>query len=262
MRKIAACVAAAALCGALAGVANAGKATIDANGNVLMLDAQFNTPASSSNRTAQGAVLEMHHFYGNFRGNPTPTESSNISFKFPKDTIVNSALFARCPIPTAETLGQESRCPPASKMGGGTASVDARRAGFSDQLNGTVNVYNGAARNGVPTLQLIATIPNPSDPNNPIKSELDFEIRKGPVLAEYDTVPPSSENAIFDITAFDLVVGKTVNGVVKGKRAKISYFVTPKTCTKKGWAFELGLTRASQPPAIAKDTAPCLKVTG
>jgi hypothetical protein len=261
MRKISACVAALALCCALAASANAGQATIDDKGNVLMLDAQFNTPATSSSRTAQGAVLEMHHFYGNFRGNPTPDEASNINFKFPKGTIVNSTLFARCPIPTAETLGVESRCPPASKMGTGTASVDARRSGLADQLSGTVNVYNGAARNGVPTLQLIATIPVPGSAT-PITAEIDFEIRKGPELVEYDTVAPTTNNASFDITAFDLLVGKTVNGVVKGKKAKISYFVTPKTCTKKGWAFELGLTRATQPSAIAKDTAPCLKVTG
>ena len=261
MRKISALAAVAALCGALAAVANAGQPTIDSNGNVLMLDAQFNTPASSSNRTAQGAVLEMHHFYGNFRGNETPTEASNINFKLPKGTVVNNALFARCPLPTQETLGDETRCPPASKVGSGTVTVDARRSGVNDQLNGTVNVYNGAQRNGAYTVHIISTIPIPGVAN-PIKAELDFEVRKGPQLVEFDTVMPTSNNASFDITNLNLLVGKTVNGVIRGRRAKISYFVMPKTCTKKGWAFELGLARPTTGSMVAKDTAPCLKLVG
>jgi hypothetical protein len=260
MYKITALVAVAVALCAMATTAHAGKATIDSSGNFLVLDASFSPPATSSSKTRQGVVLEMHHMYGNFRGNPTPTEASNINFKLPKGTVVNQALFARCPVPTAETLGDESRCPPASKMGSGTASVDARRSGLPDQLNGTVNVYNGASRNGVPTLALIATIPVPGAAE-PIKAELDFEIRKGPNLVEYDTVPPTSANASFDITSFGLTVGKTVNGVLNGKKARISFFEAPKTC-KKSWAFELGLTRASQGSMIAKDTAPCLRVTG
>jgi hypothetical protein len=262
MRRISAFAAVAAVCGVFAPVASAGAPTIDPNGNVLMLDAQFNTPATSSSRTAQGAIFEMHHFYGNFRGGPTPSEASNISFNFPKGTLINNALFARCPVPTQETFGNESRCPAASKMGTGTVSVDARRSGIPDQLNGTVNVYNGATRNGVGTLAIIATIPVPGSPN-PIRSEIDFEIRKGPQLVEYDTLPPAPDNsASFDLTSFSLKVGKTVNGVHKGRKVKIPYFVTPKTCSKNGWAFALTLTRATAGNTVARDTAPCLKVTG
>lgn len=261
MRRITALVAALALCGGLVATAQAGKPAIDDNGNFLMLDASFSPPATSSSKTKQGVVLEMQHIYGNFRGNATPTESSNISFKMPKDTVVNSALFARCPVATAETLGDESRCPAASKMGSGTASVDARRAGIPQQLNGTLNVYNAAQHGGVYTLALIATIPNPSG-GEPIKAEIDLEVRKGPELVEFDVVPPTSGDSIFDITSFDLRVGKTVNGVVKGKKTKISLLVAPKKCSKKGWAFELGLTRTTQPSMIAKDTAPCLTVSG
>lgn len=260
MKKITALVAVAVALGAMATTAYAGKATIDANGNFLMLDASFTPPATSSSKTKQGVVLEMQHIYGNFRGNPTPTEASNINFKMPKSTVVNSALFARCPLATAETLGVESRCPAASKIGTGTATVDARRSGIPDQLSGTLNVYNGAQRNGVYTLMLIATIPVPGVPT-PITAEIDFEVRKGPQLVEYDTVEPTSNNASFDITQFDLTVGKTVKGVLNGKQARISFFEAPKTC-KKRWAFELGLTRATQPSMIAKDTSPCLKVTG
>lgn len=261
MRKISAFAAVAALCGALAAAANAGQPTIDGSGNVLMLDAQFNTPATSSSRTNQGAVLEMHSFYGNFRGNPTPSEASNINFDLPKGAVVNNALFARCPVPTPETLGDETRCPAASKVGTGTVSVDARRSGINDQLNGTVNVYNGHQRNGAYTIQIITTIPVPGAAN-PIKSELDFEVRKGPKLVEFDTVAPASNDASFDITSLNLLVGKTVNGVIKGRKAKISFFVTPKTCAKKGWAFELGLARPTTGTMVAKDTAPCIKVIG
>jgi hypothetical protein len=260
MRKISALVAAAALCGAVAGVAHAGPATIDSDGNFLMLDAQFDVPATSSSKTKQGAFLEMHHVYGNFRGNPTPTESSNISFKMPKGAVVNSALFARCPLPTTDTIGQENRCPAASKVGTGTVSADARRSNVPSQLNGTVNVYNGASRNGVPTLALISTIDLGG--GSSFKAELDFEVRKGQQLVEFDPVQPTSNNASFDITAFNLRVGKIVNGIVKRRKTKISFFETPRTCTKKGWGFELALNRPTTGSMIAKDTAPCIKVVG
>ena len=257
MRKLSVLAALAALCGVMAAVANAGSPTLADNGNVLMLDAAFNPALSSTKRVKQGANLEVHVLYGNLRGNPTADRTSVVDVKLPKDTKINQPLFARCPVATAETQGDAKRCPPASKIGTGEVVVDARASNIPDRIVGKIDVYNGATRNGLPTITLIANL---TLNGTPFSVELPLEVRKGPQLVQFDPENRPEGQSAYSIERIDLNIGKTVNGIIKGRKAKISYFETPSSC-KKTWAFEIGVTN-SQQAIRAKDTAPCVKVVG
>ena len=254
MRKTTALVAALATCGAIAGAANAGEASIDADGNILTVDASFDPPNSSSKRTIQGVTLEVHSAYGNFRGNPGPSEGSDITFGLPKGSRVNSLNFPKCPLPTEQSeFGVQSRCPSTSKIGSGKVSVDARPSGIQNQLKGTLTVYNGAASGGRPTLMMMAEIPNGE---STIRTEINFRVDKGPKLVQFDPLGRPRGGTAFSITALDLKVGRTIRS--NGER--FPYFEAPTTC-KKSWAFELALVRNSSTTS-AKDTQPCLRLVG
>lgn len=255
MRKISALVAVVVACGAMAAVASAGPASMDADGNALMLDASFNTPASSSNRFIQPGVLEIHSLYGNFRGNPGPDESSDINLTLPKGTRVNSRNFPACPVPAQQSdFGNQARCPSTSRIGSGKVSVDARRSNIQNQLSGTLTVYNGAVVDGVPTISLMAEI-NTGGPE-PLRTELNFKIQKGPKIVQFDPLGRPRGAAAFTITTLDLKVGRTI----KSGRDRFPFFETPTTC-KKTWAFSLTLVRNSSTTS-AKHTQPCIKLIG
>jgi hypothetical protein len=259
MRKFSALAALVALCCAGVGVANAGQANIDANGTALSLDASFSPPITSSKSTRQGVTLELHQFYGNVRGNPTPTEGADVNVGLPGGTVFNSAAFAACPLPTdPKQFGVRSRCPAASQVGTGTVQVDARKSGLTDPLNGTVVVYNGAKSGSTPTVILMASLPTPG--GGEIITEIDMKVEKGPKLVGYDPLNRPRGSSLYDITRLDLAVGKTVGVKANGKNIKVPFLQAPVVC-KKSWAFSLTLVRDSG-TQTATDTAPCQKVVG
>jgi hypothetical protein len=250
MRRLALLPVALLACVVLAPGANAGQADINANGDVLTLDAAFHQALTSGKSFKRPATLELHTLFGNLYGNPTPAEGADLTFGLPKGTTINASKFPGCPIPLDDaTAGDDSRCPSGSQIGSGTALVDARKSGLGSSNQGTVKIFNGLPHNGNPTVIFMAKVTVGA---TTIPAEIDLDVLKGPKLVEFDPQGRPRGAAAFDITSTDLKVGKTIK--VKGKQ--VGYFAAPATC-KNTWAFSLTLTRDSG-TQTAKDTAPCV----
>ena len=250
MRKLIPALVATAACVAAVPIAHAGQANIDANGNVLMLDAAFHQALTSGKSFKRPVTLELDTLFGNIYGNPTPTEGSDLTFGLPKGTGINASKFPACPIPPDDaSAGDDSRCPSGSQIGSGTALVDGRKSGLGSGNPGTIKIFNGAPHNGNPTVIFMAKV---TVGTTVIPAEIDLDVLKGPKLVEFDPQGRPRGNAAFDITSTHLKAGKTIK--VKGKQ--VGYFTAPATC-KNTWAFFITLTRDSG-TQTAKDTAPCV----
>src|SRR3954470_993694 len=121
MRKYLAVGAACAVALGAAGTAQAGVEATDANGNFIVLDADYNPPATSS-----PAALSLDLSFGNKRsGSPFP-QTRTFDFAGPRGGVYNGKLFPRCPLPTGPQDIATDRCAKKTQIGTGDAVIDAR----------------------------------------------------------------------------------------------------------------------------------------
>lgn len=265
-RRLAAPIAALAVAGAAAGVATAGPATTDTNGNFAVLDVDVTPPQAGTKAKPRGVGVAIHAFFGNSRnGQRSPYRGDQV-IRLPRGMRTNAARFpVTCPLPaTTDELGNEARCPVKSKLGSGTAEADARPA-IQEFLPATMNAYNGAPHNGHPTLivMLTATVGN-----SQLHSELDFEYTSqptgayGPKLAMFHVVADSS-SGFFSPRKFDLTLPDKVFKLKVGAK-KVRYHVlqAPTKCPSAGWAFSMqGFTTDGSSSITATDVAPCVRAS-
>lgn len=265
MRKQAAAVLIVA--GAL-GVASApsygGEATIDGSGNFLMLDTDLAPPVAGTRSKPQPVTLTLHQLFGNYRSGAQPPNTSGIVFRLPRGMRANTDLVGTCPLPAADADIRSNRCSTASRIGTGAAIADARDFGINDPVAARVTAYNGAERNGSPTLiiQGVATIGG-----GEVVTEYDFvqgrgSERFGIVLTTFDPVPGAAADPngpAITLNKLDLRVGKTINTRVSGRRVRRGFLETPTTCPRSGWAFEQEFTFAAGGSLKAGDVVPCTR---
>ena len=239
-----------AACLGITGVATAGPEADDANGNFLVLDADFTPPASSTKKTASAVNLEFHASFDNKKsGAPFPA-SPTVTLTTPKGTVFNGASFPACTQPTTDNIAQENRCGREQLIGGGEAVIDARGLGVQQPLKATLTAYNQAKYQGAPTIAIFAT----ADLNgSPITAEVDLAF-KGGKLTLYRIPGAGSINYSFD--SFDLTLG----GIEKVSRKKrISLWEAPEKCPKAGWKWAFNAV-ATGVDLTAKDTQGCIQI--
>jgi hypothetical protein len=155
-----------------------------------------------------------------------PPPLTNTTLRFPKGALLNARYFKTCSPAKLESKGV-SACPSGSKIGSGRAQGDARPI-VSNPIDAKITMFNGAPRNGNPTIVIYA-VPELSSPLT-IVGELKKQ-RSGPYgyVLSVDVPPiptlPGQANAsvsFFDATTLD----KTVR---KGAR-KIHYITAPVLC--------------------------------
>jgi hypothetical protein len=247
-RKVLGVAVAAATLTAFGGVASGGPPTIDERGNFEMLDVDVSPPLTSTRSRPQPVTLRYQGFAGNREGGPPRTERWAI-IRLTRGMRVNSGLFARCPLPQrAEELGND-RCPPASRLGGGTAEVQVADSYYPAR----VTLYNGERRNGRPTLIFRGVI---AAGGGEVRSEYNFEIRGArtrprlvTIMAAEDAQPPA-----FALSQIDIRIGRTTTarGVRRG------YMEAPRRCNGL-WHFSTTTGWDDGTTMTSRDSTPCTR---
>jgi hypothetical protein len=248
---------------AAVGVATAGSPATDANGNFGVLDVDLTPPQASTRKIHRGVSLDLHYFAGNAKTGARSPYDGDITIRLPRKMVVNAARFpAKCPLPaTSDQLGDPSRCPADSKVGSGTAQVDARPA-IQGPINGTVGVFNGAMHASRPTVVLILSA---MIGDSQFHGEVDLEYSKassGPYGSKLATFHPVADPTAGFVTVreIDLNVPNQATKVKVGKkRVRIHLLETPRKCAK-AWQFALATaTRAGDATLTATDAVGCVK---
>jgi hypothetical protein len=256
MRKLIVLCAASALAALAVGVittADAGRVSTDSNGNFLVIDVDVNPPLTSERGRPQGVTLNYHSFFGNAQSGATPPEVSGIELRAPRGFATNAAAFPECPLPQNNQQLSDDRCSDRSRVGRGTAVADARQAG-AGFVPATIELFNGAERNNLPTLILKAEA---MVGGTPVRTEIDFLIRSPrtrPTLDDLDPPDPATAGAPFSIQQLDLIVGRTVR---VGTR-RIPYLQTARTCPSRGWETTQTNTFQQGGSLTASDRQPCV----
>ena len=251
MRKLIAVGAAcAAALGAVA-TAQAGVEAQDANGNFIVLDADFSPPATSS-RSVKVTTINYDVSFGNKRtGDPFPA-TEKLILGLPRGTKYNASKFATC----EGSFETQVQCDSDEQIGEGGAVIDARRLGVSEPVIATVEAFNGPKRDGKPTLILVA---KSSVNGSPIEAQINFVYTRGGLELFYTT----DTRIGYSFSSFNLDLGAYVKAKVPGRRAKTTSLIqAPKTCPRKGWAFTLFHQDPNGGTIVAPDRQPCVKIVG
>lgn len=246
------------------GVATAGPASTDANGNFAVLDVDVSPPQAGTKTLARGIGLTIHEFFGNSKNGSRSPYTGDAIIRLPRGMRANAATMAsRCPLPAStDQVGMETRCPAAAKIGSGTGEADARPT-IQEFLPATVNAYNGELHGGNPTLVLMITA---SAGTTPLHAEVDYEYTddpNGPYGVKLATFKPVADaNSTFlGIRKLDLNLPNKVVKVKgpKGKRVRVYYLEAPTKCSKV-WAFaQTTATPAADASLTATDVVACVK---
>ena len=256
MRTYLAIGAACAVAIGAAGTAQAGTEAIDSSGNFIVLDADFNPPATSTRKLAGAANLNLNISFGNKRsGSPFPATQS-FDLGLPRGSVYNGKLFPRCPLPkTTEEIATD-RCDKTTQIGTGGAVIDARNLGVQEPVVATLSVFNGELRQNKPTqiIQAKATVNG-----SPISSEINV-VYSGGKLTQFRDVPGATPSA-FSYSSFNLDVGAIFKDKVPGRKARlVSLIETPRSCPSKGWVFTFNHLDTNGNRIAAPDRQPCVKV--
>ncbi|MEA2374134.1 MAG: hypothetical protein QOD53_597 [Thermoleophilaceae bacterium] len=247
------------------GIATAGSAATDANGNFAVLDVDVSPPQAGTKAVPRGVGIALHAFFGNSRNGQRSPYNGDTLIRFPRGMRTNAARFpVSCPLPaTSNDVAIESRCPAKARVGSGTAEADARPT-IQDFLPATINAYNGALHNGHPTLILMVTA---TVGNSQLHSEVDYEYSNQPTgpygakLASFHPVPDSTAGFLSP-RKLDLTLPNKVFKVkVKGKKVRLHLLEAPTKCSI-GWAFaQTSFTPAGDASLTATDVAPCVRAS-
>ena len=191
--------------------------------------------AASAAVAASGGQSYAQKFTAKRPGQPTgvtfraagPVQANSVTLTFPKGTKINTAALTRC--------ANTANCPPASKIGSGTATVSF--AGATPSL--PVTAYNRAG--GMVLVVAIAPTPVVLEPT--------LSGRKLQV-----SLPALSLGGVpISVTGLQLTVSK----IASGHKA---YIKTPSRCPSSGrWLFTGSFTYPSAPPRTIKSLSACKK---
>jgi hypothetical protein len=256
MRKYLAAGAVCAVAFGAVGTAQAGVEATDASGNFVVLDMDFNPPATSTKTVPGAASLGLNISFGNKRsGSPFPA-TQTFDLTVPGGGAYNGKFFPKCPLPkTPEDI--TAGCPKATQIGTGTAVIDARNLGVQEPIAATLTVYNGALRQGKATERILA---NATVGGSPITSELDV-VYSGNKFSQFSDIQGATSIG-YSYSSFNLDVGAVLKTKVHGKTTVIPLITTPRNCPAKGWPFTFTTTDTNGNKITATDRQPCVKVSG
>jgi hypothetical protein len=251
--------AAAFACAAAVGAgtaAQAGPEATDQNGNYVVFDAEFRPPVSSTRRTASAIDVYFNAAFGNKQtGRPFPS-GPDVTVTMPRGTVYNGTRLPQCPQASAPAeVGQESRCRSIQRVGEGDTIIDARALGVESPIFAKLAAYNGAPRNGRPTLIIFATGQGAAQGVN---AEIVFEWNGRQLVL---SPQPGMQRVPYSFSSFDLRTGKT-RTIRRGKRrTRVTLWEAPERCSRSRWNFSLKTSRADVGLDItANDTSPCLQL--
>ena len=240
---------------AVAGTALAGQGATNSNGDFTDLSVKITPPISGTAKAPRGVGLSFSAFAGNRINANRTINNTTLTVRFDQNFTDNGLLFPSCTI-NPKAL---STCPPASKVGSGTAEGELLSAtgGPPQYVSATIAVYNGKPFGSKsPTEIFIASLGG--KPAN----ELDFTVsRQGGGLnftqLQFPTAP--SSGPIIYLTKFSVTSpDRSETRTIKGKKVKIHLIDAPTSC-HGAWTFSQIFGYANQAPLTATDSEPCVK---
>jgi hypothetical protein len=253
MRKLATAMSGVLALVAVTAVADAGPVATDANGNFVVMDVDVSPPRSSHKRKARGVGVRINLAAGNRRTGERSPYNGEFSLRIHKGFKSNAADFPACLLPRNQNeIGME-RCPPEAKIGDGTAVADARPT-LADPIPVNLTAYNGEAREGNPTVIVIAK----GSGSVPLNSEFDLELKQektGPYGSVLVSLPPpqGTPQNLFSLSELNLSIpDREVTKRVNGKKVVVHLLEAPTKCNGI-WRF---LQTMKTPDGAAAITAP------
>lgn len=238
-----------------AGVALAGQAATNPNGEFIALNVAVTPPVAGTAKAPRGVGVSFDSFRGNRINGNTPSTGDSIVVRFSKGFKGNGLRFPACKInPKDLTV-----CSKSTQIGTGSAEASIAGANGAPPtfVPAKLVVYNGKPyQSKAPTLIFTALL------NGKPATELDFRVRQqptGPYGLAIDDIefPPSSTPAPFTLTKFSVSIpDRTVTRTVRGKKVKFHLLEAPMTC-RGSWKFAQTNTFTNANPLTATDSQPC-----
>jgi hypothetical protein len=241
---------------AVAGTALAGQAATNGNGDFADLSVKITPPISGTAKAPRGVGLAINSFVGNRINANRTINNKSLTVRFNQNFTDNGLLFPSCLI-NPKTL---SKCPPASKVGTGTAEGEllSTTGGPPTFVTATLAVYNGKPFGGdkSPTEIVIASV------GGKPTTELDFTVSRqsgGLNFTQLQFPNAPSSGPIIYLTKFSVSSpDRSETRTIKGKKVKIHLVDAPTTC-HGAWTFSQTFGYATQAPLTATDSEPCVK---
>jgi hypothetical protein len=196
-----------------------------------------------------------------------PPPLRKVVIRFNSGGTFNGKLFPKCKFSALQSQGP-SACPRGSKIGSGTATASAKPV--IDLVNAKVTVYNGEAKNGVPTVLLY----NVPDISSPIAVQGTVEKKSASAcgdggrcdytltfnVPDIPTLPGQPNASVLTVKTTTQNVFVRKKKRVRGKRrtVKLPLIGAPTKCTGK-WVAESNVTFADGTTATAKTSTGCKK---
>jgi hypothetical protein len=256
MRKfVGAAVAALVLAGA--GVALAGQAATNSNGDFVDLNVAVTPPVAGTAQTPQGVGVAFDSFAGNRINGDAPSSNSSITVRFNKGFQENGQKFPGCTV-NPDPTGTSS-CSKATQIGTGAAELSIPGA------NGAAPTFIGAqllVYNGKPFKSKSPTIVFQGVLNGKVVDELDFTAQQqptGPYGLAFTEIqfPGTTSSPSSGITKFSVTIPKkSVTHMRNGKRVTTYLFQAPTACNGL-WKFDQTVASTNVPSLTATDSQPC-----
>jgi hypothetical protein len=243
---------------ACAGIALAGQAATNSNGDFIDLNVAVTPPVAGTAKAPQGVSVSFDSFAGNRISAVAESTSTSVVVRFNKGFKFNSALFPACKINPSPT--GLSKCRKSTQIGTGTGEAELPGANGAPPtfIPAKLIGYNGKPfKTKAPTVIFQALL------NGKPTAELDFtaaQQSRGPYGLTFTEIHfPSAGGPSFGTPKFSIhFPDRTVTRKLHGKRVKVHLFEAPTRCNGS-WVFSQTNAFTTQPPLTATDSQPCIR---
>jgi hypothetical protein len=193
-----------------------------------------------------------------------PPPLKQVVIRFNQGGQFNGSKFPKCKFNALQSQGPKA-CPKGSKVGSGSALASAKP--IIDQVNAKTTIYNGAPKNGVPTV-LLYNVPDISSPitvQGTVQKKAPVSCANGAGKCDYvltfdvpqiPTLPNAPPASVLSVKT------KTIQAFVKkkkrGKKVKIPYIGAPKKCKGK-WVADATFKFYDGQSSTSVASLPCKK---
>jgi hypothetical protein len=193
-----------------------------------------------------------------------PPPLKQVVIRFNQGGQFNGSKFPKCKFNALQSQGPKA-CPKGSKVGSGSALASAKP--IIDQVNAKTTIYNGAPKNGVPTV-LLYNVPDISSPitvQGTVQKKSPVSCANGAGKCDYvltfdvpqiPTLPNAPPASVLSVKT------KTIQAFVKkkkrGKKVKIPYIGAPKKCKGK-WVADATFKFYDGQSSTSIASLPCKK---
>jgi len=193
-----------------------------------------------------------------------PPPLKQVVIRFNRGGQFNGKLFPKCKFSALQAQGPKA-CPKGSKIGSGSAVASAKP--IIDLVNAKTTIYNGAPKNGVPTVLLynVPAISSPITVQGTVQKKAPVSCANGAGKCDYvltfdvpqiPTLPNAPPASVLSVKT------KTLSVFVKkkkhGKKVKIPYIGAPKKCNGK-WVADATFKFYDGQSSTSIASLPCKK---